>query len=356
MKKLLSSILALTMVFSLSSTAFASDQASQPLTEQNEMRISREVLDKVRENAPAMSEAQAQQATDLISQKASAEHLNTIEAAKQPYGAKSVSPEMAERTQEINDIEAELESMGAIPLTIEDVYALNGLAYRPGAPDVPDDTNYVNFYGLTSYIGNHEVWSIVAYSAGYDQSDISVPFYKDGQEVMFNTDSYVEGDFRQYIDLAANAGSTFAEEAFDSMPVLGYIGDAWTLSTFFNPTATQKITLDYDANQLYIYSYVAEESVGYFDFVMAVERIQGSCVLICRKYDASGSRVESAPAGSYEVRGNHYADYSHAVDLYKSGVTNYAYYVGPIKFYYDGQELARISMPKYSSLWTIPGI
>lgn len=352
MKKLLSIVLSLSMVFSLSTTAFASEQP-----EHNELQISRTALDKIRGNTPVMSEAMAQEATDLISQKAYAEHLNEIDAAQQPYGViESVNPEIQRRTQEINAIEAELEAMGAIPLTIEDIYALHDRAYRPGAPDVPDDTKYVSFYGMTANIGNYEVWNIVAYSPYYDQSEISVPFYMREITTLFDADTYVKGDFSKYIDMAANTGSTFFKKAFDKMPLLDYIGTVWDISTYFNPTATQMITLDYDATQMYIYSYVAEKSVGYFDFIMAAERIQGSCILSCRQKDASGSHVKEVKAEEYEVKSAHYTDYDHAVDLYKKGTTHYAYYVGPIKFTYNGKQLAKISMPTYSEIWSIPGI
>lgn len=345
MKKFLSIILSLAMMFSMSATTFATDGPN------NTNRISRTVLDKIRGNTPVMTEAESAIAIELINEKADAQLLNaTTEKTR------SNSLEINQRAARIASIESELEAMGAIPLTIEDIYALNGLAYRPGAPDVPRDSNYVHFYGLTTYIGNHEVWSIVASSTGYDQSALPVPFYTDGTVTLYNQKAHVEADFRKYIDMATSAGSTLFEKAFKKLPVLNYIGSAWDIATFLNPTSTQKITIDYDGNQVYVYSYVAESSVGYFNFVMATERKQGTCVMISRQYMSGSSQVKNLTAGDYEARSKYYADYSHAVQLYKQGIFNYAYYVGDIQFKLDNSVVARINMPVYPSLWSIPGI
>ena len=138
--------------------------------------------------------------------------------------------------------------------------------------------------------------------------------------------------------------------------MLNYISLGWDIATFFNPTATQKVTIDYDATQVFIFSYVAESSVGYFDFMLTAERKQGTCVMYARRFSGGSSHVEELTVGEYELFSNHYADYSYAVDRYKDGLSRAAYYAGNIQFKLDNTVVATISMPTYSELWTIPGI
>lgn len=351
MKRFLSMFIVFAISLCLCCPALAADVVADS---ENTGRISRAALDEIRGDTPALTNAQYNTVVELINERAAIEQANNLASLNQASTRQSVSQGQAR----INAIDAELNTLGVIELSVEDLYAMTDSEYRPGAPSVPGDTNYVHFYGMTTYVGDYEVWSIVASSTGYDQSSLlSVPFYTDGTAVIYDQDAYVQADFSKYIDMASSiASSTFAEKAFEKLPVLNYISTAWDVATFLNPTSTQKITVDYDANQVFIFSYVAESSVGYFDFMLTAERKQGTCVLISRQFTGSSSHVENLAAGEFEVFSNHYADYAYAVDLYRNGMSRAAYYAGNIQFKLDNSVVATISMPTYSELWSIPGI
>lgn len=350
MKKLVSLLLSSAMVFTLTTSALALDFAqSSSTTDASENRISRENLDKIRNSAPVLTEAQSQAAITLLNEKVQIEQLSISAHAENQQP-------LRHNQERLNSIDAQLDAMGVIPLSIEDLYTMTGRVYRPGAPDVPGDSNYVHFYGMTTYIGDYEVWSIVASSTGYDQSVLAVPFYTDGTAVIYNQDAYFKEDFRKYIDMGTSLASKKFDKAFEKLPVLNYIGTAWDIATFLNPTSTQKITVDYDANQVFIFSYVAKSSVGYFDFMLSAERKQGTCVLISRHFNGGNSQVKELASGEFEALAAHYADYQYAVDLYRNGMMRTASYVGDIQFKLDNKVVAKISMPTYSELWSIPGI
>ncbi len=349
MKKFLSLLLSSVMVLSMTAITFATENKIDSADNQP-IRVSRTALDEIRENTRVMSEAESKRAIELINEKANAERLNNTPMTR------SNSAEVLDRIARINDIENELEQLGATPLTLEEIYAIHGRTYRPGAPSEPNDTNYVNFYSLTTYIDNYEVYSIVAYSSGYSQSPLNVPFYTEGTAVIYDKDKYVENDFRKYIDMATSVGSSVFKEAFDRAPLLNYLGAVWDIGTYFNPTAQQKVTMNYVCGQTYIYSYVAEESIGYFDFMLTAERKQGSCVMSFGRYLAGDFTTEDTISYDYTIVSDHWADYDYAVQLHQRNSLQQAYRVGNIKFELDNRTADSFSMPYYNSIWNIPGV
>ena len=344
MKRIISLLLSLMLCLSLVSPALAMDASSTP------NRISRKALDKVRGNAAVLLDSQYEAAIDLINERSSIEH----ELMVSPVAKNSSRLTYNHRLSSIDD---ELRNMGVVELSVEDLYTLTGNSYRPGAPSEPDDTNYVHFYGLTSYVGDYEVWSIVASSTGYSQSALPVPFATSGTATLYNSGTYVKNDFNKYIDMDSSvASATFAKKAFERAPLLNYISTFFDLATFFNPTATQKATIEYDANQVFVFSYVAEKSVGYFEFMLTTERKQGTCTLIVNQFLNGKSTVKNLAAGEFELYSPHYADYSYAAEIYKKGMTKTAFYAGNIQIKLDNTVAATISMPVYPELWSIPGI
>lgn len=285
MKRFLSMFIVFAMSLCLCCPAFAVDGVSDS---ENIGRINRAALDEIRGNTPALTNTQYNTVLELINERVTIEQSKNLIMLNQDSTQKAVS----QKDARINVIDAELSALGVIELSVEDLYAMTDSEYRPGAPSVPSDTNYVHFYGMTTYVGDYEVWSIVASSTGYGQSSLlSTPFYTEGTAVIYDTDTYVQSDFSKYIDMTSSvASATFAKKAFDKLPVLNYISLGWDLATFFNPTATQKVTIDYDATQVFIFSYVAESSVGYFDFILTAERKQGTC---------SASSFDHCSFGSY---------------------------------------------------------
>lgn len=341
-KRFIALLLSIIMIYSLASPALAVSSAPS-----ESLRISRSAVEDIHGSTKVMTEAEATRAANLIAERENLEALSTA----------SISSEVSDSlvAAQIATIDDELEALGAVSLTVEDIYNLHGLTY--GAPDVPNDTNYVHFYGLTAHIGTYDVYCIVANSTGFSQSKLSVPFYKADDIVVFDTDAYFESDFDQYIEMAASFAGVVFEEAFEKLPILEYVSDVWTLATYFNPTAQQKFTINYTCGQTYIFSYVADASVGYYDFTLTAERKQGNCTFKFEKY-VSGDFIippEGHSAYNFEALSEHWADYSYAVELYKN-YSQKASYVGDIRFLVDGSIAGKISMPIYSELWSIPGI
>lgn len=343
-KKLIAVLLAMTCACSLMVSASASE------LKPSASRIDRKVAERIQGNNPVMSEEEAIQATNLIAEKAALEESLFV-AGVNASDARSIE------TARIRSIENELEAMGAVPLTIEDVYALHGRSYTPGAPSVPSDTNYVHFYGLTAHIDEYDVYCIIASSRGFSQAQMNVPFYRAGEAVIFDTDAYVQSDFNKYIELATEVGEAFFEETFDKLPILSYLSDVWTLSTYFNPTAQQKFTIGYTCGQTYMFAYVAEESVGYYDFALTAERKQGNCTFKFEKCVGGDFIIPNGgyDAYNFEALSEYWADYDYAVEVYQDYATD-ASYVGDIEFVVGNAVVESISMPYYSELWSIPGI
>ncbi len=344
MKKFLSSLLCFVMIFSMYTPALAASNSPSPT------RINRAAVDKIHGNAPVMTESEAIRAADLI-----AEKETLVASSSSSLASRKSAP--ASTVARISSIDSELEALGAVPLTIEDIYALHGLTYVPGAPDVPGDTNYVHFYGINTYIGNYDVYSIVAGSTGFSQTDLNVPFYKADDIVIFDKDAYAQSTFSQYIDMAASVAGVVFEDVFEKAPILNYVSDVWTLATYFNPTAQQKFTINYTCGQTYIFSYVADKSVGYYDFTLTAERKQGNCTFKFEKF--VGGNFTIPPGGhnayNFEALSKHWADYSYAVDLYQD-LARVASYVGDLRFLVNNKVAGKISMAYYSELWSIPGI
>lgn len=344
MKRFFSISLSICLIIACTVPAFASNKTSS-----DPIRISRDAVEKIH-SAAAMSEAESVRAVNLISEK------TALEAALSQRTLQTNSSLTSSISAAVQSIDSELESLGAVPLTVADIYDLHGLSY-PGATDVPDDTNYVLFYGINTDIDGYDVYYIVARSSGFSMATYDVPFYTEGNAVIYDTDKYVENDFREYIDLATSVASTLFEETFENIPVLEYVGDIWDLSTYFNPTAQQKFSIDYTCGQTYIYSYVADKSEGYYTFQLTAERKQGNCTFMFEQYIA-GDFVSPpySPTYNFAVCTDRWADYDYAVELYKDGYMQEAHYVGDIEFTIDGREVDSFSMPYYNSIWSIPGV
>lgn len=339
-KRLVSLMFSFVMVCSLVSPALAVS-----LEAPESLRISRTAVENIHGSNNAMTESEAIRATNLIAEKETLEVLSAVSISSRNSAVERIAT-----------IEDELNALGAVPLTIEDIYELHGLAYN--APDVPDDTNYVHFYGMTTHIGNYDVYSIVASSTGFAQTDLSVPFYKADDIVIFDTDAYFESEFRQYIEMGASVAGVIFDEVFEKLPILDYVGDVWDLATYFNPTAQQKFTINYTCGQAYIFSYVTDESINYYDFTLTAERKQGNCTFKFEQYVAGDFLIPPGghDAYNYEALSEHWADYSYAVELYQNNYSKGASYVGDIRFLVGGRVVGSFSMPTYDDLWSIPGI
>ncbi len=306
-------------------------------------------LDKIRGDAPTMTEEDSQLALDLISEKAKIEqqvqNIHCVDAY--------TTNEIATKELRLRNIEMQLDAMGVVPLSMEDIYILTNS--RPGAAEVPSDSNYVHYYGLSTYIDNYEVWSIVAVSTGYDQSAISVPLYTDGTFTLYNADTYLPEDFNQCLDITTQFASIILDDAFEDYPILNYISTFYDIATYFNPTATQKVTITYDINQVFVFSYVADISTNYFTYTLVGEQKQGNFVMIAYSFQNGSSSVEQIATEEYLTRATHYADYAYAVNLYRNSQTRVQSYAGNVNIKLDGNIIKTISMPLYSELWSIPG-
>lgn len=268
----------------------------------------------------------------------------------------------------ISSIDSQLEELGIIPLTIEDIYEIHGRTYRPGAPDVPSATNYVTFYGMTTYVGNYEVWSIVAYSKEFPVTSppskpVSVIMAKRDEFAVYPKGAYTESDFRKYFDFAMTTGEYVFKDTFEKIPILSHLSTILDVVDFFTPTptTTQSTTCLYEAQQTFVYSYVAERDVGYFTFMQTGERIAGFFDISFKKYSGATPTKDGQITAHWEAFSDYYADYQHAVDLYKSGGLQYGYRVGSIPIVLRDNQNNKsvkhtIKMDYYNSIWNIPGV
>lgn len=348
MKRFLCVIFSLSLMLSLSLPVSA---ASTEHTTNPQLQISRTALDQIRGDTPALTQSQAKQAINLIDELAYNIQLSNEPALQANAAMQST------RAAKINSIEQQLDQLGVITLTIEDIYELHGRTYRPGAPETPGNLNYVHFSGFTTYVGNYEVWSIKAWSAGKPQSAlIPPPMFKDGEVTVFDNEAYIKSDFSGILDIGASVGSFLFEDAFEKVPILNYLSTVWDVATYFNPVATQEVTVDYAAQQTFIYSYVADRDVGYFDFVQTTERIAGYFIIKFAQYTDATPRVKQLEALNWEATSPHYEDYENAVSLYQDMLLQNAYTVGEIEFSVGNQIKDSFSMYYYNSIWNIPGV
>ena len=330
------------------SSSFVS--SAQPL------QINRSVLEELQGGRPAMTEEAAKTATQLIDQLTEIQRFITS-----PIVTHAQEVEHTTQMVQFYSIKNQLENLGVIPLTIEDIYALHGIDIASIAPSVPQDSLHITFYGVpTTILRNgtlYDVFSIFATSSGASTSDEDqeVPLYTADSIDIYNIDTYVSTDFDDILSMAVTVAGAFFEDAFEKVPILNYLPELWTAATYFNPSTKQRVTLDYDASQTFVFSYVAEHSIGYYTHVQTSERIHGTCALLFRQYLLNDTILETA-SFSYSAQSQYYSDYTHAVDLYINNPMQTNYQIGNIRIKLNNNVIETISMPYYVSLANLPGI
>ena len=188
-----------------------------------------------------------------------------------------------------------------------------------------------------------------------------------------SVDLFPRGDYSrshfdsEFITLAISAAEFLFEDAFDEIPILTHLGTIWNIATFLGENSSQAITQQisclYAAQQTFVYSYVAESDVGYFDFMQTAERIAGFFQIDTYRYVNATPSHGALGTHEWEVFSDHYADYANAVQLYRQNFgMQYGYRVDDIDIViYDEDEddystKETISMYYYNSLANIPGI
>ena len=147
MKRFLSMFIVFAISLCLCCPALAADVVADS---EDTGRISHAALDEIRGDTPALTNAQYNTVVELINERAAIEQANNLASLNQASTRQSVSQGQAR----INAIDAELTTLGVIELSVEDLYAMTDSDYRPGAPPVTGDHNYVPFYGITDSVGD----------------------------------------------------------------------------------------------------------------------------------------------------------------------------------------------------------
>jgi hypothetical protein len=200
-------------------------------------------------------------------------------------------------------------------------------------PYVPNDTLFVDFYGITSYtkINNvqYEVFEIVAQSKKVDGIK-QAPLYNSGFIQLLSTKSYTRDHFDKAVSgLATQANNFFYPPWFP----LSFITDP---SAFFASQTTQKLELEYEAMQTFVYTYVSDGNAP-FDFMQTAERVAWYEIRKAVSYQVGTPTITNLQYANKQAVSTNYLQITAAATRYANYQRLPLYYkVGDVEFYHNG--------------------
>lgn len=277
-------------------------------------------------------------------------------AIENPVFASSSARSSLVIDQEIDRLYTVIDSMPVIEMDNSDVAQLMGLQ-----PTVPSDTPYVHFYGLTTSVPvsgtRYEVFEIVAYSdLAYSARNRPMYAFNDAVQLL-GSDTYTQNQFCKAVKFVIdNTVATLADTQISGASILYSLVDPLT---FFSPSSSQSLEMKYKANSYYVYAYVSESGVGWYDFMQTTERMKIDATITA--YSPDYTPVEAETDGvtrkvSY-LEGEYWADVERPATRYANGdISREAFPLGAKKIYRDNVHKETIPLTYYGSLDTIPGI
>lgn len=277
-------------------------------------------------------------------------------ASENPVYASSAARSNDVIDEEIARLYDVIDNLPVVEMDYAGVVELMGLQ-----PSVPSDTNYVHFYGLTSYVTvagtRYEVFEIVAYS-DLASSARNRPMYAFNDALqLLGSNTYSQNQFCKTIKyIIDNTVATLADTQITGASILYSLVDP---IAFFSPSSSQSLEMKYKANSYYVYAYVSEAGVGWYDFMQTTERMKLDATVTAYSPDYTVSEAETdgvVRKVSY-MEGEYWADVERPATRYANGdISREAFPLGAKKIYRDNVHKETIPLDWFGSLDTIPGI
>lgn len=341
MKKMLSIILCFAMLLSLSTTAFAS--------ENNQInRINRDNIEALfTKNSISTNYVSSSSQNEEIVFQEILDKLQSLWFEQQRLSENGENTSKIDK--EIVELENRIEQLSCVTkLSNEDIQAL-----IIGKPIVPSSTNYINCYGVTStasYGGkSYDIFNIYAVSRKY--GGFANPLAYDGELTLLTDNSYTNNQFLQTVEAISKFALGLKYAAFS-------VADFLVLSqhpSFFDRGTTQSLTVEYTAQQTFVFTYVADKGVDWYDLMQASEQLGISETFIATS-TKNGIPDQKSESYNHTMRAINYASGSNAAKLYANSSMRQTYYVGSITYYVGGKKTGTINTNVYSELGTIPGL
>ncbi|SKC84755.1 hypothetical protein [Maledivibacter halophilus] len=223
-------------------------------------------------------------------------------------------------------------------------------------PNPPSSTRYLKTYGITSYTSyggeEYEVYEVVVYTNDTKRSNARYnPLFNWGTMNLLDDGNYTLSDFAETITYK----SSYVASLFN-IPYALY-STAIPPSAYFGQSVEESLIYEYDATQIFVYAYVAERGVDWYDHMQTSERLSVNSDIVSRinRY----GYVEEDDLDDKILRhaeSRYYADVSRPTQRYHQNKYKEEFKVGDLKVYYDGDYKGKINTNYYSELWSIPGL
>ncbi|WP_042473360.1 hypothetical protein [Bacillus ndiopicus] len=340
MKKFLSIILSFSMVLSISTVAFATGA-------DNTNKIEREAIENLFANKPAIASVDTLTGED---EKALFEEtltqLQTLYREQQQLSEKGEDTTTIENN--IADLESEIDHMNHVVRLSDNQIATLGIK-----PTVPSGNNYINVYGvnaISSYNGKvYDVFHIYAVSKNW--GGFANPLAYNNTLVLMTDNAYTSNTFLQSVEAIAKftLGAKYLKFAISDFLVLS------KHPSFFDKGTTQELKVDYIAQQTFVFTYVADRGIIWFDQVQTTEQL-GLAETFTASSTKNGVPDKVSINRNNTLKSLNYASTPNAVQLYATGSYKQTYYVGGISYYIGTAKKGSFNTNSYSELYSIPGI
>lgn len=348
MKKLLSMLLAVVMACSICIPVGATELNNGA---DSEDKISRDVIESIIASKPmAMGETSfsRQEIYDVLAER------DTLMAEKRMAENGGATRTLAQIEDDLSLAEDTIAQMPVIELSSADV------ARIIGKPTVPGSTDAIRFQGIPGRIRAsngryYDVFEIRASSKIVD-ADGWEALFDDGYGIeLLGEDTYTENQFKKILKFAfTTAVSAGLDKAYSGSSLVAGLIDP---DQFFGSTSTQSLKLNYIAQSTFIYTYVAEDNVDWYDFMQTAESMYCDFTMIAYSSDYRPQDDENVWRRSFDVNDPDYFENPElAVERYADGdISHNGYPLGTKRVYYNNVHKHTIGLAYYGELASIPG-
>jgi len=255
----------------------------------------------------------------------------------------------SEVDRKISDLEIEIDRMTNVVQLSN-----NQIATLSSKPVVPSGNNYINVYGVTttgSYNGKtYDVFHIYAASKKWD--GFANPLaYSNSNLVLLTDNAYANNEFLQTLEAVAKfyLGSKYLKFAIADFVLLS------KYPSFFDRGTTQELAVNYTAQQTFVYSYVAEKGIDWYNHTQTTEQL-GLAEVFTATSTKAGIPTKATSTKNNVLKSLNYANSNNAAKMLAQGVFKQTYYVGGFSYYIGSQKKATVNTNTYRELYSIPGL
>lgn len=365
MKKIVGLMLTFCILGSLSIPCYAKEFESDNISaeEKSDIKISRDEIEQIYEEQdktmPAESATTTRVANKMSDKEILLENIYRIQELEQQKEVVN-NNDVEEINEEIEDLYSEINSLESV-VDLGTSQESNEVTTRGAKPDVPTSTKYLKSYGITtdtSYGGeDYQVYEVVVYTLDTNENNAGKnPLLYADEIDLLDDGEYTRSDFFQDVTCV----SSYIVSLID-IPYALY-STIVPPRNYFGTSCSQSLTYEYSATQIFIYAYVAEKGVNWFDHMQTSERLAVTPKIIARANDYGDIWDKTKNIGKQVLKSDNYADVNEPTKRYHKGYTNYkSYKVGALKVYSENEDgdkeyKGKISTDYYSTVWSIPGL